>query len=134
MVFNAPTIQRYNQPKPMNIEAIHAHCLTKKGSSDDFPFDETTLVVRCMGKIFALISLESVPLSISLKCNPQRAIELRETYPDIIVPGYHLNKQHWNTISVEMLPSALVFDLIDHSYDLIAASLKKAEREALATM
>lgn len=118
----------------MNIEAIHAHCLAKKGSSDDFPFDETTLVVRCMGKIFGFISLESSPIRISLKCNPARAIELRETYPDIIVPGYHLNKQHWNTVSVEMLPSSLVRELIDHSYELIAASLKKAEREALAVL
>ncbi len=118
----------------MNIENIREFCIAKKGTSDDFPFDEHTLVVRCMNKIFILISLDSDPPSINLKCDPERAIELRETYPDAIVPGYHMNKKHWNTVYVEQISDALLRELITHSYDLIAASLKKTERELLAAM
>ncbi len=118
----------------MNLETLRDFCLSLKGSSDDFPFGETVLALRCMGKIFALISLDDDPFTVNLKCDPERAIDLREEYPDLIIPGYHMNKKHWNTIYPEQLSDVLTRELILHSYELIAASLKKSEREALANL
>ena len=112
------------------LERIYKYCLAKAGATESFPFDENTLVLK-VGKIFAMISLEKNPLRMNLKCDPERAVELRETY-DSVLPGYHCNKQHWNTLVLDnSIPDDLVFELIDHSYDLIVASLSKKQKEAL---
>ncbi|HSW53757.1 MAG TPA: MmcQ/YjbR family DNA-binding protein, partial [Ignavibacteriaceae bacterium] len=84
----------------MNIEQIREYCLKKRGVTEEFPFDEETLVFKVMGKIFLLASLESIPLQINLKCNPENAVEIREEY-EAVQPGYHMNKKHWNTISID---------------------------------
>lgn len=117
----------------MNIESFREYCLSRAGVSEGFPFDETTLVFKLMGKMFAITDTED-DFKIALKCDPERAIELRETHT-AIQPGWHLNKQHWNTISVDgSLSDAFLTELIDHSYDLIRSKLTKklkAELEAL---
>jgi predicted DNA-binding protein (MmcQ/YjbR family) len=119
----------------MHIEAVREYCLAKKGTTEEFPFDESTLVFKVMGKMYALVSLERTPLSINLKCDPERAIQLREEYPEEILSGYHMNKKHWNTVRLEeSLDSHLIVEMIDHSYDLVVAKMTKklrAELEAL---
>ncbi|GGH67630.1 MAG: MmcQ/YjbR family DNA-binding protein [Bacteroidetes bacterium] len=114
----------------MNVEELRSYCIQLKGATESFPFDEETLVLKVMEqKMFAIIPLESPHASISLKCNPERAIELREEYEGI-QPGWHLNKVHWNSVNAEQVPADLVRELIDHSYDLIVSSLtKKLQRE-----
>jgi predicted DNA-binding protein (MmcQ/YjbR family) len=84
----------------MNIEQIREYCLKKKGVTEEFPFDEETLVFKVMGKIFILASLDSIPLQFNLKCDPEKAIELREEY-EAVQPGYHMNKRHWNTVIID---------------------------------
>ena len=86
----------------MNIEQIREYCLKKKGVTEEFPFDEETLVFKVMGKIFLLASLDSIPLQFNLKCKPEKAIELREEY-EAVRPDYHMNKRHWNTIILMVL-------------------------------
>lgn len=114
---------------PMNLEELREYCLAKKGVEEGMPFGDTTLVMKVMGKIFALLPLEAEIQTINLKCDPARAIELREAYPDSIQPGYHMNKAHWNTVSSELgLPKKLLQEMIDHSYELIVASLPKKVR------
>lgn len=109
----------------MNIEEFRDYCLSKKAVTESFPFDETTLVFKVAGKMFALTDTEP-PFSINLKCDPERAPELREKYKSVL-PGYHMNKQHWNTIEVDgSIPDKLLYEWIDHSYDLIVQSLPKA--------
>ncbi|MDE3742642.1 MmcQ/YjbR family DNA-binding protein [Maribacter polysaccharolyticus] len=118
----------------MNIEAFRDYCIAKKGITEEFPFDEHTLVFKVMGKMFALVPLERVPSQANLKCDPERAISLREEYDGMITPGYHMSKVHWNTLFIEELPDALVKDLVDHSYDLVVSKFTKklkAELEAL---
>jgi len=106
----------------MDIEEIRAYCLTKNGVEEGFPFGDTTLVLKVGGKIFVLINLDSDP-SMNLKCEPGRAIELREVYPAII-PGYHMNKKHWNTVVLDgSISKRLIMEMIDHSYDLVYQSL-----------
>ncbi len=115
----------------MNIEAIREYCYIKKGISEDFPFDEDTLVIRVMNKIFLLASLEKIPLQINLKCDPERAIEYRERY-EAVQPGYHMNKSHWNTVIMDgSVPQKELKEMIDHSYELVVIGLKKSERESL---
>jgi predicted DNA-binding protein (MmcQ/YjbR family) len=116
----------------MNIETIAAYCLEKKGVKEDFPFDEVTMTMKVMGKIFAIIPLDEERLTLVLKCDPERAIELREAHEEI-VGAFHMNKKHWNSVDCEgRLSFALVKELIDHSYDLVVKGLKKVEKEALA--
>ncbi|HEY3389564.1 MAG TPA: MmcQ/YjbR family DNA-binding protein [Prolixibacteraceae bacterium] len=106
----------------MDVEAIRAYCLTKKGVEEGFPFDDTTLVIKVGGKIFVLLNLEGDP-SMNLKCDPGKAIDLREANPAII-PGFHMNKKHWNTIILDgSLSKSLILEMIDHSYDLVFQSL-----------
>lgn len=113
----------------MNIEEIRTYCIQKPLSSESFPFDETTLVFKVHDKIFAIMGLEP-PFSINLKCDPDRATELREEYPDVIIPGYHMNKKHWNTVKLDAnLTEEVTTDLIDHSYELVFAKLPKKVRE-----
>ena len=106
----------------MDIEEIRAYCLSKKGTEEGFPFDDTTLVIKVGGKIYILIRLDGDP-SINLKCEPVRAIELRESNPSII-PGYHMNKKHWNTVFLDgSISNNLIREMIDHSYNLVFQSL-----------
>ncbi|MDH3697177.1 MAG: MmcQ/YjbR family DNA-binding protein [Flavobacteriaceae bacterium] len=109
----------------MHIEAFREYCIAKKGVTEEFPFDEVTLVFKVMNKMFAIAPLERIPSQVNLKCDPERAIVLREEFDGIIMPGYHMSKVHWNTLYLEQLPTALITELIDHSYDLIVASLPK---------
>ncbi|MEH6763686.1 MAG: MmcQ/YjbR family DNA-binding protein [Aequorivita antarctica] len=110
----------------MNIEEFRNYCILKKGVTESFPFDEKTLVFKVMGKMFALTGLEYNPAQANLKCDPERAIELREEYDGLIRPGYHMSKVHWNTVELEInLPHELVLELINHSYDLVVQSLTK---------
>jgi predicted DNA-binding protein (MmcQ/YjbR family) len=114
----------------MNIEQFRDYCLVKKGVTEEFPFGEDTLVFKVMGKIFVLTNLEG-PLSFSLKCDPELAIELRERYT-AVRPGYHLSKKHWNTIDADgSIPDRLIYEWIDHSYQLVVNSLPKKLREEL---
>jgi len=113
----------------MNIEQIREHCLKKKGVREGFPFGEDTLVFKVAGKIFLLASLETIPLQINLKCDPEKAIELRETY-DSVQPGYHMNKKHWNTIIIDgTVTHYQLFEWIDNSYKLVVSGLKKSEQK-----
>ena len=118
----------------MDVESLRAYCLTRKGCTEGFPFDEYTLVFKVMGKMFALIPLEN-PISINLKCDPEYAVELREKHPEEIRPGFHMNKKHWNTVMINgWLDHSLIMSLVDHSYELVVAKLKKADREELNAM
>lgn len=112
----------------MNIEEIREYCISKIGTTEDFPFDETTLVFRIENKIYGLLSLNNIPSTINLKCDPENAIELREKHSSII-PGFHMNKKHWNTVYTDEIDSKLLIKLIDHSYDLIFKSLPKRLKE-----
>ncbi len=110
----------------MNIEDIREYCLKKQQVTESFPFDASTLVFKVAGKIFFLCGLDSVPLSINLKCDPERAIALRSEF-NSITPGYHMNKMHWNTVILdETIPNQLLIELIDHSYDLVVKGLPKS--------
>ncbi len=114
----------------MNIDDFREYCLSKLGATESFPFDNKTLVFK-VGKMFALTDVEGFQ-SINLKCDPERALELRETFQGVI-PGYHMNKTHWNTVSVnEDVPEKLILELIDHSYDLVFKSLTKKQRDELS--
>lgn len=114
----------------MTLDAFRAHCLKKSGFSEDFPFGPDVLVFRVAGKIIALMDVNTFE-SVNLKCDPERAVELRERYEGI-TPGYHMNKQHWNTISTDgSVPEKLILELADHSYELIRASLPKKLRDTL---
>ena len=112
----------------MTIEDLRAYCAKKPGVTYDTPFGPDVLVFRVMGKIFALAPLDLFE-TVNLKCDPERAIELRERYPGI-TPGYHMNKRHWNTVDVRGgVPQELLRQLVDHSYELVKASLPKKVRE-----
>ena len=118
----------------MNIEEFRAYCISKKHVSECFPFDEKTLVFKVAGKMFALSGLDSYPTKINLKCDPERAIDLREEFSDIIA-GFHMNKKHWNTVYVDnTLPIQLIKDLIDHSYELVVQSLTKKVQQELKNL
>jgi len=120
----------------MDIQNFYDYCLAKKGVTEHFPFDEDTLVFKVGGKMFALSSLsqwERGEASINLKCDPERALELRAQY-DAVNPGWHMSKQHWNTVSISGdVDRVLLKELIDHSYDLVFKSLtKKLQAEITA--
>ena len=114
----------------MNIEELRDYCLSKNGVTESLPFDETTLVYEVMGKMFALTDTQG-DFSMNLKCDPEMAIELREKYP-AVQPGYHMNKQHWNTIYIDGSISDKELKIwIDDSYRLVVSSLPKKERDVL---
>jgi len=121
----------------MNLEFYYQYCLSKKGVTDHFPFDEDTLVFKVGGKMFALASLsawEKGNPNVNLKCDPERAEELRAEYDDI-KPGYHMSKVHWNTISVNRdVPDSFLKELIDHSYALVFKSLTKKIQSEILTL
>jgi predicted DNA-binding protein (MmcQ/YjbR family) len=119
----------------MTIQDYYDYCLAKKGVTEHFPFDEDTLVFKVGGKMFALSSLvqwEKGEASINLKCDPDRALELRAQY-EAIAPGYHMSKVHWNTVTVDGdVPEKMLRELIDHSYELIFKSLTKKLQAEIA--
>lgn len=115
----------------MNHDELRAYCLAMPGSSADFPFDEETLVFRVSDKLFALTDIQSIPVSVNLKCDPDWAIVLRQHYA-AITPGYHMNKRHWNTVLCDgSIPDDEIREMIDHSYRLVVKGLKKADRDRL---
>lgn len=114
----------------MNIESLREFCLSLRGATESFPFDEVTLVFKVGGKMFALTNLDG-PLSVNLKCDPEKAIELREDFPQI-TPGYHMNKTHWNTVQVDdSIPDQLIQEWIVESYQLIFESLPRKVRSEI---
>jgi predicted DNA-binding protein (MmcQ/YjbR family) len=115
----------------MNRDQLRKYCLANPGTTAEFPFGPDAEVLKVLGKMFAIIPVQSNALSISLKCDPVRAELLRQTY-EAIQPGYHLNKRHWNTITVDgSIPDDDLEELIDHSYDLVVKGLPKTQRERL---
>lgn len=114
-------------PREQVIEA----CLAKPGSVEDYPFGDGAAVFKVAGKMFALVALDGSPGSVSLKCDPDLAADLRQKYP-AVTPGYHLNKRHWNTVTLDgSVPDEELLELIDHSYQLVVARLPRTERAGL---
>lgn len=112
----------------MDIVTLRDYCISKKGSTESFPFGDDTLVFKAKDKIFALVNLDG-DLSINLKCDPALALELRERYP-AVAPGYHMNKKHWNTVMLNgSVPDKEIFTWIDHSYDLIVGKRDNKEHK-----
>jgi predicted DNA-binding protein (MmcQ/YjbR family) len=115
------------------VEWVIAACSAKPGTVEDYPFGDQVAVFKVAGKMFALVPLGETPQSISLKCDPELATSLRNRYPGV-TPGYHLNKRHWNTLTLDgSVPDDEVLELIDHSYDLVVARLTRAQRNQLTT-
>ena len=113
----------------MNIEDFRDYCLTKLDAGESTPFGENTLVFKVGAKIFAIASLDDFPARVNLKCDPERALDLRDRYEEV-QPGYHMNKKHWNTIALGgRLPDTELRALIDHSYELVAGSQRKRKRK-----
>ena len=118
----------------MNIEYFREYCLSFPGVTESFPFDGQTLVFKVMDKIFALCNVDEFK-SINVKCDPEKAINLRETYPGIVIPGYHMNKKHWNTIIIaNNLPDELIEEWVKDSYKLVVKKLTKTEKEKLKSL
>src|SRR5215212_1223162 len=116
----------------MDAKQLRRWCLAQSGAVEDFPFGPEHSVFKVGGKMFALTSLDRAPLEVSVKCEPELAVELRDTY-GAIRPGYHLNKRHWNTITLDgELADQFVRELIQDSYDLVLGALPKRTREQIA--
>ncbi len=126
------TFQPTSRPIDMKIDAVYAYCSAKRGVTEEMPFGDDVLVFKVMGKMFALLNLKRLPLSLNLKCAPEKAIVLREQHASVL-PGYHMNKKHWNTILLEgdVTPEQ-IREWIDDSYDLVVRGLKSTARAALA--
>jgi len=117
----------------MNVEDFRNYCIAKKGVAEGFPFDKNTLVLKVMNKMFALAGMESFSF-INLKCDPEKAIELREEFEGV-TPGYHMSKIHWNSVATDgSISDKLIYQWIDHSYDLIVKSLTKKLQAELANL
>ncbi len=115
----------------MDAKGLRQRCLGFPGTEETFPFGPATSVFKVAGKMFALSRLDGDPLSVSLKCEPPLAEELRAAYP-AVTPGYHLNKRHWNTVLIDgSLPDRMIGDMIEDSYDLVVSRLPRAARRAL---
>ncbi|QDY80878.1 MmcQ/YjbR family DNA-binding protein [Streptomyces qinzhouensis] len=114
----------------MGAAGLRAFCLGFNAAVEEFPFGDEVSVFKVAGKIFALSWLDGSPLRVNLKCEPEQAIRLRADHP-AIVPGYHMNKRHWNTVTVGELPPRLVRELVEDSYDLVVAGLPRAVRLSL---
>ncbi|MHB8578423.1 MAG: MmcQ/YjbR family DNA-binding protein [Ignavibacteriaceae bacterium] len=115
----------------MDLETVREYCLNKKGVTESLPFDGDTPVYKVMDKIFLIANINP-PVSINIKCDPEKAVELREHY-SAVTPGYHMNKMHWNTILLEStIPNKLILGWIDDSYNLVADTLKKTEKLKLS--
>jgi len=118
----------------MNIEAFREYCIAKKGVTEELPFGPDALVFKVMGKMFALCALERLPPQVNLKCDPERAIELREEHDGAIIPGYHMSKVHWNTLLLNDLSPILIAELIDHSYKLVVSKFTKKLKTEFDTL
>ncbi len=117
----------------MDQELIREYCLNRKGVTEGFPFDETTLVFKLMGRMFALLNLDEEP-SVNLKCDPEEAVRLREHY-ETVMPGFHMNKLHWNTILLNgRIPPEDIKEWIDNSYELVKEKLPKRIKEQLGAL
>jgi predicted DNA-binding protein (MmcQ/YjbR family) len=115
----------------VHLDAFREYCLAKPGATEGTPFGEEVLVFKVENKIFALMSLEALPATANLKCDPDLALELRDRYEEV-QPGYHMNKKHWNTVELEGgIPTVELRKMIDHSYALVIASLPKSVRAKL---
>ncbi len=115
----------------MELEIIRKTLLNKKATTEELPFGPDVLVFKVMGKIFAIVAWQKTPLSISLKCEPNHAMALRTMFP-AVKPGYHLNKEHWNTVTLDgSLPDKEIIEMINHSYQQVIKGLKKSEKEKL---
>jgi predicted DNA-binding protein (MmcQ/YjbR family) len=118
----------------MHVERLREYCLLKKGVTEGMPFGPNVLVFKVMDKMFALCGLDNIPPTVNLKCAPDYALQLREQHPEIS-PGYHMNKQHWNTVQLEGgLSEPFLEQLIDDSYTLIVNALPKNKRLALSNL
>ena len=114
----------------MNIEEIRAYCMAKPGFTEGFPFNDTALVFKVAGKMFALTDVDTFK-SVNLKCDPELAPRLREEYT-AVKPGFHMNKKHWNTIEMDQtVPDQTIFDWIDHSYELVVSGLSAKIRKEI---
>ena len=114
----------------MNPRELKAACLAMPGAVEGFPFGDEVSVFKVAGKMFAACNLDGQPLQVSVKCDPDLAVQLRAAHP-AIAPGYHLNKRHWNTVTLDgSLPDQMVTDMLGDSYDLVVGSLPKARRPA----
>lgn len=112
----------------MDLEALRKYCLGKKGVKETFPFDDETLVFKVGSKMFALTNIKAPKLKVNLKCDPILALDLRRDY-DSVKPGYHMNKEHWNTVEIDgSLEDEKIKWMIDHSYVLVFKGLKKSEK------
>ena len=115
----------------MHVDAFREYCLRKKGVTEATPFGPDNLVFKVAGKMFALLALDEVPAAANLKCDPDRALELRDRFEQVR-PGYHMNKKHWNTVELGTgIPETEVRQMIDHSYELVVRSLPRKTRERL---
>ena len=115
----------------IDLEIIRRHCSQKKGVMEDFPFDDVTMVIKVGSKMFLLVDITQKPLCMNLKCDPLVAEGLRDKYKSVL-PGYHMNKMHWNTIILDgTIPENVIYSMIDDSYDLVYSGLKKSEREKI---
>ena len=118
----------------LSLEVIKAYCLAKPGSSAGYPFGEGTLVFKVLDRMYALCSEDEQPLRINLKCDPDDALALRAQY-SAIIPGYHMNKKHWNSLIMDgSLQDSLVFELIDHSYQLVISKMSQAKQRKLRSI
>ncbi|MDF1824983.1 MAG: MmcQ/YjbR family DNA-binding protein [Verrucomicrobiales bacterium] len=114
-----------------NLEIIHRNLLERVETSEEFPFGPRAAVYKVAGKMFALLSPDEFPPQMNLKCDPERAIDLRAEH-EAVAPGYHMNKKHWNTILLDgSLPDSLIMKLIDHSFSLVVAGHNRATRERI---
>lgn len=114
----------------MNVETIRDYCLSKNAVTECMPFDDNTLVFKVLDKMFLLLNLDG-ELSIIIKCQPEKAIELREQYPAVL-PGYHMNKKHWNMVMIDgSLSNELIHSFIDESYQLVISGLSKQQQQQL---
>lgn len=110
----------------MNIESLREYVLGKPSVTEGFPFGDDVIVYKVNGKVFLLLPLDTQPLQFNVKCDPEKAIELREAYPGAVLPGYHMNKKHWNTIVVDgTLGNKQLLEMIDESYRLVNGKKKK---------
>ena len=114
----------------MNIESLREYVLQKAGVTEGFPFGETVIVYKVSDKIFLLLPLDTIPLQFNVKCDPEVALQLREEYPDAILPGFHMNKKHWNTVIADgSLSAKQILAFVDHSYELVSGGKKKSGKK-----
>src|SRR3954467_10217360 len=115
----------------MEADVFRAYCLKKRGVSEGTPFGPDNIVFKVGGKMFALLALDEIPTVVNLKCDPDRALELRDRFEQVR-PGYHMNKKHWNTVEIAGgIPDAEIREMIEHSYELVIQSLPKKQRDYL---